>query len=532
MMTTPSIEFDVPISVGEGGPVLVPAAAVSPSQVPVPPLQCARGEDASETVRLFQTALERPLAENAVLQQTLEEVVRQLSNRPIPDVRPEGIGTRPAVAPTVVVVQTPDVVVQSPVEAVARGVEVVPVVPVATPEVAVARPVAEPPVSVVQPPVETVDRGVEVVPVVPVATPEVVVERPAVVPTVAIVPPAVETVDRGVEVVPVVPVATPEMVVARPAAAPTVAIVPPAVETVGRGVEDVPVVPVATPEVVVARPAVVPTVAIVPPAVETVDRGVEVVPVVPVATPEVVVERPAVAPTVAIVPPAVETVGRGVEDVPVVPVATPEVVVERPAAALTERQDLSGATAGRMQEAAVPAFEVLGDGPVAPSVRGEDEKTVEALDGVDSVVASGVRPSEVAIPSVPVVEVDTGKQAVSAVDSVKAAWSPVDVPKTETFLAAANAVADVLLVTPGLLRGEGEIRVHLRPDVLEGSDVRISVVGRQLGIEFIPQTADVAVLIERNRPQLEQHLATRFQAFQLSVGVRRERSREVKGRTV
>ena len=340
MMTTPSIEFDVPISVGEGGPVLVPAAVVSSSQVPVPPLQCARGEDASETVRLFQTALERPLAENAVLQQTLEEVVRQLSNRPIPDVRPEGIGTRPAAAPTVVVVQTPDAVVQ---------------------------------------------------------TPDVVVQSP----------------------------------------------------------------------------------------VEAVDRGVEVVPVVPVATPEVVV----------------------------VP-------------------DLSGTGTEHLKESAGSVLEVVGDGPVAPSLRNEGGKTIDELDLVDSVVASGVRPSEMATPSVPVVETDTGKQAVSAVDAVKAAWAPVDVPKTETFLAAANAVADVLLVTPGLLRGEGEIRVHLRPDVLQGSDVRISVVGRQLGIEFIPQTADVAVLIERNRPQLEQHLATRFQAFQLSVGVRRERSREVKGRTV
>ena len=448
MMTTPSIEFDVPISVGEGGPVLVPAAAVSPSQVPVPPLQCARGEDASETVRLFQTALERPLAENAVLQQTLEEVVRQLSNRPIPDVRPEGIGTRPAVAPTVVVVQSsdavvqsPDAVVQAPVEAVDRGVEVVPVVPVATPEVAVARPVAEPPVSVVQPPVETVDRGVEVVPVVPVDTPEVVVERPA--------------------------------------AAPTVAIVPPAVETVGRGVEDVPVVPVTTPEVVVERPAAAPPVAVVPPPVETAERSAEIV-----------------------------------------PVATPEVVVV---------PDLSGTGAEHLKESAGSVLEVIGDGPVAPSLRNEGGKTIDELDLVDSVVASGVRPSEMATPSVPVVEVDTGKPAVSAVDSVKAAWAPVDVPKTETFLAAANAVADVLLVTPGLLRGEGEIRVHLRPDVLAGSDVRISVVGRQLGIEFIPQTADVAVLIERNRSQLEQHLATRFQTFQLSVGVRRERVREVKG---
>lgn len=74
------------------------------------------------------------------------------------------------------------------------------------------------------------------------------------------------------------------------------------------------------------------------------------------------------------------------------------------------------------------------------------------------------------------------------------------------------------------------MRVQLKPDVLEGSEISISVTGRQLAVEFTPRTSDVAVLIEQNRPQLEQHLAARFQTFALVVGVRRRRTDEVKGR--
>lgn len=121
---------------------------------------------------------------------------------------------------------------------------------------------------------------------------------------------------------------------------------------------------------------------------------------------------------------------------------------------------------------------------------------------------------------------------VTAVDAVKGAFAPAEVLPTETFFEVANAVADVLLVTPGLLRGEGEMRVQLRPDVLEGTEIRISVTGRQLGVEFIPPTTDVAVLIEQNRPQLEQHLAARFQTFVLSVGVLRRRTGETRGSVV
>ncbi len=86
---------------------------------------------------------------------------------------------------------------------------------------------------------------------------------------------------------------------------------------------------------------------------------------------------------------------------------------------------------------------------------------------------------------------------------------------------AAQAVADTLLVTPGLLRGEGEVRIRLRPDVLDGAEIRISVTGRNLAVSFTPTTEEVAALIERCQPQLAAHLAERIHAFQIAVDVRR-----------
>ena len=108
--------------------------------------------------------------------------------------------------------------------------------------------------------------------------------------------------------------------------------------------------------------------------------------------------------------------------------------------------------------------------------------------------------------------------AVEAVGRIAKAVSP-----SEVMLQVAEEVADAILVSPGLLRGEGEIRIQLKPDVLSGSEVRISVEGRQLGVELLPVAADVAAFVERNLPQLQQLLAARVQAFTVGVSMRRNR---------
>ena len=95
------------------------------------------------------------------------------------------------------------------------------------------------------------------------------------------------------------------------------------------------------------------------------------------------------------------------------------------------------------------------------------------------------------------------------------------VSKTDVLIEAANAVADTMIVSPGLMRGEGEIVVTLKPDVLAGSELRIAVAGGQMTVEFTPTVANVAQLLVECQPQLVQYLSERISGFQIAVNVKR-----------
>jgi len=142
------------------------------------------------------------------------------------------------------------------------------------------------------------------------------------------------------------------------------------------------------------------------------------------------------------------------------------------------------------------------------------EVTAEALVAA-GVVASAAAPAEQVAASQPAT-------VVAPVDVVR--MQPAEAVSSAVLLQAAEAVADALLVTPGLLRGQGEVLVQLRPDVLEGTEVKISVTGRQLEVVFQPQTVDMAVMIESCRSQLVQHLAAKIVSFNVSVDVRKKRA--------
>lgn len=169
----------------------------------------------------------------------------------------------------------------------------------------------------------------------------------------------------------------------------------------------------------------------------------------------------------------------------------------------------------RPDEAAVRAFrEAMGSSP-ADDV-GDEAQTPVPVSG-EVLTAAGVAPQ--AAPEVQPAEAASAAADVGAVDRVSAVRN---VSPTEIMLAAAEAVADAILVTPGLINGEGQVRVQLKPDVLEGTEVQVKVSGRQLEVEFLPPStaaADVADLIQRALPQLEQHLAARIHSYSILARV-------------
>ena len=104
-------------------------------------------------------------------------------------------------------------------------------------------------------------------------------------------------------------------------------------------------------------------------------------------------------------------------------------------------------------------------------------------------------------------------ESVAAAGPVKSAQA--------VLLEAAGAVADALLVSPSLLRGDGQIVVRLKPEVLDGATVRIEVVGRAMKVDFMSAVPETAALIEECAPRLVERLRSRMPIFEYAVAVER-----------
>jgi len=89
------------------------------------------------------------------------------------------------------------------------------------------------------------------------------------------------------------------------------------------------------------------------------------------------------------------------------------------------------------------------------------------------------------------------------------------------FVAAAEAVADAILVSSGFENGEGRILVRLQPEVLGGSEVQITAKGGTLTVVVNPASQDVQTIVEANRTQFEQHLAEKVNSWRVAVAVKR-----------
>jgi hypothetical protein len=83
----------------------------------------------------------------------------------------------------------------------------------------------------------------------------------------------------------------------------------------------------------------------------------------------------------------------------------------------------------------------------------------------------------------------------------------------ETVNEIVETVVDRISVTPTLAQGEGEIRITLRPTVLDGSTVSLSAKGGELTVIVAPATPDAAHLASAALPRLEAALAAHAPAF-------------------
>ena len=375
----------------------------------------------------------------------------------------------------------------------------------------VEKPVVEAPIAPIAPVAPTTPTA----PVAPVIEP-LVAEKPVVEKPVVEAPAAPAASDSRpatiaeVQSTPIAPVATPvvESPVAPAAPATPKAPVAQVVETVvvEKPVVEVPVATDSSPATVAAVPAT-PTAPVAPDSRPATVATVQVTPASPVATPAV--ESPA-APVAT---PVVESpVASAAPDSRPVTVAE---VSASPAAPIA-KSPVASSPVAPVVEAPVAKSEVAAARPVVAEKRtaAPEEVVVIDLSQESARAASPLREAPF---------VAAAQQEISASTASARTEAIVEVVSN-----VAEAIAGQILVTPSLVRGEGQMIVRLKPEVLDGSEIRLSSESGTLAVEVVPSTPNAAKLATEAMPRLETALAEHVSAFRkISVSVRKGKGNEI-----
>ena len=381
----------------------------------------------------------------------------------------------------------------------------------------------------------------------PATRPTTIAEAPAVRVIVAKKPvvespfaaPVAPVVEAPVAEKPVVALATRPATTAELSIAKAQVVEPPVVKTqvveppvVEKRIVEAPIVPAApvTPVVetlVVEKPVVeVPVVTAAPVAPTT-----PTAPVTPVVEPLVVEKRVAEAPVAA---PAAPTT-------PTAPVASAAQVVETP---VVENPVVAAPVAPVAQVVEAPVAPAAPVAPVAesPVVKSSASPVAEAPVAKSEVVSAKpvVAGKRTAAPE-EVVVIDLSQESARAAAPLREApfvaaaqqeiAASTASARTESIIEVVNnvaeAIADQILVTPSLVRGEGQMIVRLKPEVLDGSEIHLSSESGTLAVEIVPSTQNAAKLATEAMPRLETALAEHVSAFRkISVSVRKGKVNE------
>jgi len=235
--------------------------------------------------------------------------------------------------------------------------------------------------------------------------------------------------------------------------------------------------------------------------------SVEAKPAAVVAGTSVAVENPIVEASVVEAKPAALVVEAPVS----VEAKSAAVVVEAPVSGEAKSAAVVVDTSVAVEKPTVEAKPVDRDRQSLANVASSDETDAASVIAAAEKVIVEVPVATVAPTVSPTAETVV---AVPAVESVAAAAA---LSPTETVIAAASAVADAMYVTPGQVMGDGEVVVQLRPDVLDGSAVKIVVTGNQVEVAFTPSTPEAAQALTANVGGLQAHLAQAVPAYDFGI---------------
>jgi hypothetical protein len=91
--------------------------------------------------------------------------------------------------------------------------------------------------------------------------------------------------------------------------------------------------------------------------------------------------------------------------------------------------------------------------------------------------------------------------------------------RTSELVEVASAIADTIRITPAIVRGDGEVAIHLKPTVLDGSEIHLEAKGSTITVAIAPATPSVAAIIEQSTAQLAERLVERMPSFQFAISI-------------
>ena len=99
----------------------------------------------------------------------------------------------------------------------------------------------------------------------------------------------------------------------------------------------------------------------------------------------------------------------------------------------------------------------------------------------------------------------------------------------ETVEKVVEAVVGQMVVTPGIAQGDGNVRITLKPTVLDGSEISLTAKDGTLSVAIVPATPEAARLAASALPRLEAALAEHVPAFRhvaVTIVQRKEKADE------
>ena len=148
---------------------------------------------------------------------------------------------------------------------------------------------------------------------------------------------------------------------------------------------------------------------------------------------------------------------------------------------------------GRVVCASLPVFEVK-----------QPEKPVK------EVVATSLAPANEK-PEVTLVDIASARVSQNTV---------VQTPESAVVSRLVETVVETLAVTPTLSStNEGEIRIQLKSDILDGSSIKIEVKNGELKVVVEPASRAAEEILLKSQEAFQNHLAERVTAWRINVGV-------------